>query len=152
VRKLGKRWDVSSTVADFDNYRKLYFRSNHIPQRFLSGRIDSAQALQFFFPSTETANNYFWLYRTSLVRGQCFNKTKIERGLDWREYAMLIKDKQNRLESIAFGEVATHNHFVLERSGMVFKQTAPVIKLPPTATEDDHLGLLGLLNSSTACF
>jgi hypothetical protein len=34
----------------------------------------------------------------------------------------------------------------------VFKQTAPVVKLPSHATEDDHLALLGLLNSSTACF
>jgi hypothetical protein len=25
---------------------------------------------------------------------------------------------------------ATHNHFVLDRGGKVFKQTAPVIKLP----------------------
>ncbi len=48
--------------------------------------------------------------------------------------------------------VATHNHFVLDRGGKVFNSTAPVIKLPPEATEDDHLALLGLLNSSTACF
>jgi hypothetical protein len=34
----------------------------------------------------------------------------------------------------------------------VFKQSAPVIKLPEGASEDDHLRLLGLLNSSTACF
>jgi hypothetical protein len=34
----------------------------------------------------------------------------------------------------------------------VFKQSAPVIKLPEGATEDDHLGLLGVLNSSVACF
>jgi hypothetical protein len=48
--------------------------------------------------------------------------------------------------------VATHNHFVLDRGGKVFKQSAPVIKLPEGATEDDHLRLLGVLNSSTACF
>jgi hypothetical protein len=48
--------------------------------------------------------------------------------------------------------VATHNHFALDRGGKVFKQTAPVIKLPETATEDEHLSLLGVLNSSTACF
>ncbi len=54
--------------------------------------------------------------------------------------------------SIAFAEVATHNHFVLDRGGKVFKQSAPVIKLPAGASEDDHLGLLGVLNSSTACF
>ena len=41
--------------------------------------------------------------------------------------------------------VATHNHFVLDRGGKVFKQTAPVIKLPEGATEDEHLALLGIL-------
>ena len=41
---------------------------------------------------------------------------------------------------------------MLDRGGKVFKQSAPVIKLPAKASEDDHLALLGLLNSSTACF
>jgi hypothetical protein len=54
--------------------------------------------------------------------------------------------------TITFAEIATHNHFVLDRGGKVFKQTAPVIKLPAGSSEDDHLGLLGLLNSSVACF
>ncbi len=54
--------------------------------------------------------------------------------------------------SITFAFVATHNHFVLDRGGKVFNRSAPVIKLPDTATEADHLALLGLLNSSTACF
>ncbi|WFE24352.1 BREX-2 system adenine-specific DNA-methyltransferase PglX [Solwaraspora sp. WMMD937] len=53
---------------------------------------------------------------------------------------------------MAFAEVATHNHLVLDRGGKVFKQTAPVIKLPEGATEDDHLKLMGVLNSSVACF
>ena len=54
--------------------------------------------------------------------------------------------------TITFAFVATHNHFVLDRGGKVFKQSAPVIKLPKEATEDEHLALLGVLNSSTACF
>ena len=54
--------------------------------------------------------------------------------------------------SITFAFVATHNHFVLDRGGKVFKRSAPVIKLPEGASEDDHLRLLGVLNSSTACF
>ncbi len=41
---------------------------------------------------------------------------------------------------------------MLDRGGKVFKQSAPVIKLPVGATEDDHLALLGVLNSSTVCF
>ena len=41
---------------------------------------------------------------------------------------------------------------MLDRGGKVFNRSAPIIKLPSDATEDDHLALLGLLNSSTACF
>ena len=54
--------------------------------------------------------------------------------------------------SITFAFVATHNHLSLDRGGKVFKRSAPVIKLPPDADEDDISALLGLLNSSTACF
>ena len=51
-----------------------------------------------------------------------------------------------------FAFVATHNHFVLDRGGKVFNRSAPVIKLPEDAPEDEYFALLGLLNSSTACF
>jgi hypothetical protein len=63
-----------------------------------------------------------------------------------------IPNKYRVRLSIAFAFNATHNHFVLDRGGNVFKQSAPVIKLRPNATEGDHFVLLGLLNSSTACF
>jgi hypothetical protein len=53
---------------------------------------------------------------------------------------------------IGFAFVTTHNHFVLDRGGKVFNGTAPIMKLPPGASEADHLGLLGLLNSSVGCF
>ena len=73
--------------------------------------------------------------------------------MTWYEWQELYVDKlRSSPFSIAFAFVATHNHFVLDRGGKVFKQSAPVIKLPSDATEDDHLALLGLLNSSTACF
>jgi len=61
-------------------------------------------------------------------------------------------DKLDRPLSISFAFVATHNHFVFDRGGKIFKQSAPVIKLDETATEEEHLQLLGLLNSSVACF
>ena len=34
----------------------------------------------------------------------------------------------------------------------MFNRSAPVIKLPAGAMEDDYPALIGLLNSSTACF
>lgn len=70
----------------------------------------------------------------------------------WYDHAMFFSKRHTTRLSIAFAFVATHNHFVLDRGGKVFKQSAPVIKLPEGATEDDHLVLLGVLNSSTACF
>jgi len=93
-----------------------------------------------------------WPRRTLVAGYLWFGKTKPERGLRWTEYGFLADSKLRIPLSISFAFVATHNHFVLDRGGKVFKQSAPVIKLPAGASEDDHLRLLGLLNSSTACF
>ncbi|MFD4132144.1 BREX-2 system adenine-specific DNA-methyltransferase PglX [Streptomyces goshikiensis] len=73
-------------------------------------------------------------------------------GLEWFEYGELYREKLQTPLSITFAEVATHNHFALDRGGKVFKQTAPLIKLPDGASEEEHLRLLGLLASSTAGF
>ena len=67
----------------------------------------------------------------------------IERGLTWFEWQELYRDKLRAPLTVTFAFVATHNHFVLDRGGKVFNRTAPVIKLPEGATEDDHLALLG---------
>ncbi len=106
----------------------------------------------FMFSAPAEALRFLWALRTGLRSRLLFGKTQDQRGLPWAAYGMFISSKARTPLSIAFAEVATHNHFVLDRGGKVFKQTAPVIKLPPDATEDDHLALLGLLNSSTACF
>lgn len=95
---------------------------------------------------------YLWPLRAHLRLRPAYGKTQVERGLEWFEYSMFFKNRYRTPLSIAFAFVASHNHFVLDRGGKVFKQSAPIIKLPPDATEDDHLALLGLLNSSTACF
>src|SRR5260370_25171784 len=54
--------------------------------------------------------------------------------------------------TIAFSFVQTHNQFVLDRDDRVFNRTAPIIKLAQDSGEDNHLELLGILNSSIACF
>ncbi len=98
-------------------------------------------------------HRYLWAFRTSLSNNKMFGKqTKVEAGLKWWEYGRLTAHKLRTPLSITFAEISTHNHFVLDRGGKVFKQTAPIIKLSLGATEEEHLGLLGLLNSSVACF
>src|SRR5712691_11393250 len=95
---------------------------------------------------------YFWPFRAAISHRKRFGTPMIERGLTWYEYQELYASKLRTPLSIAFAFVATHNHFVLDRGGKVFNRSAPIIKLPSNATEDNHLALLGLLNSSTACF
>jgi hypothetical protein len=93
-----------------------------------------------------------WPYRTSLKERKAFGVPVEQKGLRWWDLREVYRDRLDPPLTITFAFVAPHNHFVLERGGKVFKQSAPVIKLPRGATEEQHLALLGLLNSSTACF
>ena len=113
------------------------------------------------FPYTETGasrtpSDLFlksaWPLRTIMAGRVDYEQTLGERGLRWFDHSMFFPKRFCIPLSVAFAFVATHNHFVLDRGGKVFNRSAPVIKLPEGATEDAHLELLGLLNSSTACF
>ncbi len=96
---------------------------------------------------------WLWPARTVLGNRATFRKrTYFAEGRPWHSWHQVTADPGAHPWWITYAFVATHNHFVLDRGGNVFKQSAPVIKLPATATEDDHLGLLGVLNSSAACF
>jgi hypothetical protein len=96
---------------------------------------------------------HMWRFRVVLEGTVSFGgKTRKDLGDDWWGWYRWVSDKYRTPLGIAFAFVATHNHFVLDRGGKVFNRSAPVIKLPEGASLDDHLGLLGLLNSSTACF
>jgi hypothetical protein len=96
---------------------------------------------------------FAWPYRTTASSVSSFGgKTRAQEGQDWWTWYRWQTERYRAPFRISFAEVATHNHFVLDRGGKVFKQTAPIVKLPETATEDDHLALLAYLNSSTVCF
>jgi hypothetical protein len=93
-----------------------------------------------------------WRWRSVLSERMTFQGSMTTAGRPWWAYMQHTVSAYQTSLSITFAFVATHNHFVLDRGRKVFKQSAPVIKLPEGATEDDHLALLGVLNSSTACF
>ncbi|MEU4450202.1 BREX-2 system adenine-specific DNA-methyltransferase PglX [Nocardioides sp. NPDC023903] len=104
-------------------------------------------------PSTAARDSHWiWPFRKVVSGYLMFSKTREQRGLEWFEYGLLAKPKLRTELSIGFAFVATHNHFVLDRGGKTFNRTAPVIKLPEGASEEEHLELIGVLNSSTACF
>lgn len=106
-------------------------------------------------PESELSNTlrFIWHCRIPLLDRKVFGgQTYGQVGKSWYSYGQIPVERFKIAKSIAFAFVATHNHFVFDRGGKVFKQSAPVIKLPAGATEAEHLGLLGLLNSSVACF
>jgi hypothetical protein len=101
----------------------------------------------------QSGQSYFWRYRSTVKANIGFGgKTRGESGEPHWTWYRWIPDRFRNPLSIVFSFVASHNHFVLDRGGKVFNRSSPVIKLPPGATEEEHFALLGILNSSIACF
>lgn len=97
-------------------------------------------------------DKYLWKYRTNLKNRLWFRQTQEQRNLRWFEYGTISKEKFLSPLSILFPFVASHNHFILDRGGKIFNRSVPVIKLSTDSIEDEHLTLIGLLNSSSVCF
>jgi hypothetical protein len=102
--------------------------------------------------SNVKVTRFLWPWRAQLSVRVAFGKTQLQRGLEWSEYSMFFVERFRSPLSITFAAVATHNNFVLDRGGKLFKDSAPVIKLRDGAAVQRYVDLLGLLNSSTACF
>jgi SAM-dependent methyltransferase len=100
----------------------------------------------------EDVHRFLWPYKELLWRRKELGGDHRQLGRTWWEYNRFLKHRFSVPYSIGFAFVATHNHFVLDRGGKIFHGSAPVIKLQKSATEEQHLGLLALLNSSVGCF
>ena len=93
-----------------------------------------------------------WPYRTTLWARAVFGGGDYRAAQrPWFEWHQVTTDRYATPLSILFAFKATHNHFILDRGGKVFKQTAPVIKLT-SADEHQHFVLLAQLNSSVGNF
>ncbi|MFC9678866.1 BREX-2 system adenine-specific DNA-methyltransferase PglX [Streptomyces sp. NPDC056948] len=73
-------------------------------------------------------------------------------GIQWTEFREFYSRRLDPPVFLTYPFVSTHNHFSLNRREVACIRTAPVIKLPVGVIEDRYLELLGVLNSSTACF
>ena len=104
------------------------------------------------FAKAPEVHQFLWPMRELLWRRRELSGDHRELGRTWWESNRFLIHRFRTPFSITFAFVATHNHFVFDRGGKVFNRTAPIIKLPIDVTESEHLALLGLLNSSTACF
>ena len=134
-------------IGDGEGIRDWGCKTNLVvlwPNSYIGERLDCQHIPKLL--------GFLWPYRTSLKNRKAFGIPVEEKGIPWWALRELYAQRLKTPLSIAFAFVATHNHFVLDRGGKVFNRSAPIIKLPSNATEEDHLALLGLLNSSTACF
>jgi hypothetical protein len=100
----------------------------------------------------EASLRALWPAKTLLLNRRALSGNQLEQGLEWWEYSQLNARRYRATYLLAFAFVATHNHFILDRGGAIYIRSAPVIRLSDTATEDHYLSILGILNSSTACF
>lgn len=124
-------WSMSTEIGAFFPYAEKLLSPDHYPK----------------------IEKQLWAIKRMLLNRPDFSGKKyIDVGRPWYGYHQVPLERLRIPLGIAYGEISTHNHFVLDRGGKVFKQTAPIIKLKPDATEEEHLALLGYLNSSTACF
>ncbi|MFY7068462.1 BREX-2 system adenine-specific DNA-methyltransferase PglX [Nocardiopsis changdeensis] len=87
-----------------------------------------------------------WPYQRVLANRSRINPKK------WYDWHQLTTNRNVSSWSIIFPWVATHTHFALNRDVNAPLNSAPVIELPTSITEETALALLGVLNSSTVCF
>ena len=96
---------------------------------------------------------HLWPTKVDLSNRPTFTGgTYLSDGRPWFEWHQLPKDQRASRCAIVYSNVATHNQFVFSRGGYALSPHASVIKLPASTTEDEHLALMGVLNSSAACF
>ncbi|MEQ9408744.1 MAG: BREX-2 system adenine-specific DNA-methyltransferase PglX [Fuerstiella sp.] len=91
-------------------------------------------------------------YRTLLSNRSTFGGgTYRSDGRPWFDYHQFPRQRAAKALAIAYGFVATHNHFAVNQDDHVFGRTAPLLKLE---ADDliEHIGLAGVLNSAVACF
>lgn len=96
---------------------------------------------------------HLWTYKQIMGRLTDFSgRTRFASNIPWWSWYRWVAERYKTPEMIAFSHVATHMHASFDTSGMTYNQHAPVIKLRDDASMEEHIRLLGLLNSSTACF
>lgn len=143
--ELTKRIGVGDEVRDY-----VLSDGNHVLHPY-----DASRSVRFVDQTTPGIYRALWPNRTELGNRSTFSgRNYFSEGRPWWEWHQLPKDESTQAHpwSLNFAFVSTHNHVVLSRSGHAFTRTAPAIKLRAEARDQDHIRLLGMLNSSTACF
>lgn len=173
IRSLGELADIGFTAVTRED--EVFLVAEHvatrfrIPQKYIRPLVSGDEIRDWRIPSPKHAIfpyapetlvpekcnevvQFLWPWKRQLSSRVAYGLTQLERGLPWFAYSMLFTERLKASVMIVFPSVATHNHFVVERAGKVFKDTAPMIRLLDEQEPDFVYHIIGLLNSSTVCF
>jgi SAM-dependent methyltransferase len=96
---------------------------------------------------------HFWALRTTILGKIGFaGETRGDAGDSFWAWDRWISERYRLPLRLSFPYVSTHNHFALDRGGIVFNQHAPVLIVRSDCGEADYRALLGYVNSSTVAF
>lgn len=137
-------WRQFITGDDVRDYRVTGKNSAIFPYRDSASLIDIDIDL--------TLKRWMWPNRTTLWSRATFGRsTYREQGRTWWEWHQVAKTRLAG-PALTWAFVQTHNHFAFLSSCGLHNRHAPIVQLPEGATEEEYFQLLGVLNSSTACF
>jgi hypothetical protein len=126
-------WEVSPTEEAFAPYR-----------------LDSEELL----PLSELTPwmRHLWPLRSQAKSIKGFSGDRSGPLAHWWAWQQWSVPRHNEEQLIAYAFVSTHNEFILTPGKPAINHSAPVIKLRRGESRDTYFGLLGVLNSSIACF
>lgn len=102
--------------------------------------------------ATPGLRKWLWPVRSSTwARATFSKKTYKAEGRTWWEWHQVSADRIGTW-ALTYPRVATLQHFALVRASPVFNREASFLQLPAHTSEETYLGLLALLNSSSATF
>jgi hypothetical protein len=120
-----------------------------VGDRIRDWEVDSSLAVVV---SPGEGTPYCWPFRTSLRARLMFGQTPSKLGISWSAFMYTHNERRAAGTVLGFSFVSTHNHFVIDRHGRTFNQTAPVSTIQTALPASEWSSLIGLLNSSVACF
>lgn len=147
--RLGVEQDVLLPYVNGDIVRDWAFQDAgiHIPVPYTRDSWELWTNIE----SSPGLTRFLWPHRSWMAVRFVSGGTRLtDVGRPYWALPQLPVEKHRKARRIAWGFVATHNHFVIDRDTRLFKQSAPIITTP--ADEAGDQSLLGYLNSSTVAF
>ena len=104
------------------------------------------------FSRASNEAHYFSLFSDELSERPTFSGTFGTDGREPYQFHQLPIERAKNPKSISLAQIATHIHAIFDQTACAFNEKAPLLKLQPGASDDDHHLLSALLNSSAALF